>query len=444
MISAFNFAIAFSRKWLPGMHVDSTTNKEETKMKKIFLISLALILVGAWVLPVSAIEHEFGGYWRMRAYHLNNFSGDDTGDQDLQQADTRARLYYTAVFNDDLKFVSKFEMDAYFGDDERGDIGADGQNFEVKNSYIDFSQGDFNLKLGTQGRAVARGFILDDDFSGAVVTYQRDDLKIPFFWVKAYEGFQEDEEGDTQTENHYDVDYYGVDPTFTLGDIEVNPVAMVITSGDGGEWASTSDFGELDLYYLGASVDYAIDMFSVWFTGLYQTGTVEDEVSEDDIDVSAYLAAVGGTVNMDGFSVHGEAFYASGDDDGDDDDIKGFFVPKGQSYYWAEIMGYGLIDEDVSAGAPGDQIGNIMAFNVGVTFPMGKLTLMADLWYASLAEDNAAGDKDLGTEIDLAASYQLQENLKLQAVAAYLAAGDATGGGDENPTEVGAQISLSF
>jgi len=276
------------------------------------------------------------------------------------------------------------------------------------------------------------------------VRYKRDDLKIPFFWVKAYEGFQEDEDGDTQTENHYDVDYFGVEPTFSVGDIEVTPVAMVIASGDGGEWANTSEFGALDLYYLGASVDYATDMFSVWFTGLYESGTVEDEVSEDDISVAAYLAAVGGSVDMDGFSVHGEAFYASGDDDADDDDIKGFFVPKGQSYYWAEIMGYGLIDEDYSAGAHGDQIGNIMAFNVGVTFPLGKITLTADLWYASLAEDNADGDKDLGTEIDLAASYQLQENLKLQAVAAYLAAGDATGGGDENPTEVGAQLSLSF
>jgi len=56
---------------------------------------------------------------------------------------------------------------------------------------------------------------------------------------------------------------------------------------------------------------------------------------------------------------------------------------------------------------------------------------MADLWYPRLAEDNADGDKDLGTEINVAASYQLQENLMLQAVAAYLVAGDATGGSDE-------------
>jgi predicted porin len=85
-----------------------------------------------------------------------------------------------------------------------------------------------------------------------------------------------------------------------------------------------------------------------------------------------------------------------------------------------------------------------MAINVGVDFPMESLTLALDLWYANLAEDNAAGDKDLGTEIDVTAKYQLLEDLSVTGVFAYLAAGDATGGGDENPMEVGVQMSLSF
>ena len=121
-----------------------------------------------------------------------------------------------------------------------------------------------------------------------------------------------------------------------------------------------------------------------------------------------------------------------------------FFVPAGQSYYWAEIMGMGVFDDKASAGSPGDAISNIIAFNVGVDFPMDKLTLSLDLWYAELAEDNAAGDTELGTEIDVAASYQLLEDLSLKVVAAYLSAGDATGGGDEDPVEVGAKLSLKF
>jgi len=407
-------------------------------MKKILFIGLCFLMVGVFTVPATALEHVFGGYFRVRAYSWTNFTGDDSYNGEAQQTDTRARLYYTAVLSDDVKLVTKFEMDAYFGDDARGDIGADGQNFEIKNSYVDIDLDDFNLKLGTQGKTLARGFMLDDDFSGAVVTYMGDDMEIPFFWIKAYEGYNDSTDPDFY-DNDFDVDYYGVDPTFSMGDIQLNPVLMYITSADAQNWAKTADYEALNLYYLGVNLDYAADMFSVWFTGIYQSGTLEELASGDDVNVAASLAAVGGAYNMDAFSVHAQAFYASGDDDANT-----FMIPKGQSYYWAEIMGYGLIDEAVSDSAPGDQISNIMAFNVGVTVPLGKLTLMADLWNASLAEDNASGDKDLGTEIDLAASYPLKENVKLQAVAAYLLAGDATGGGDENPTEVGVRLSLSF
>jgi carbohydrate-selective porin OprB len=89
-----------------------------------------------------------------------------------------------------------------------------------------------------------------------------------------------------------------------------------------------------------------------------------------------------------------------------------------------------------------------MAANIGVTVkPMDKLSLTGDLWFAQLAEDNANGDKDLGTEIDLVASYSLLDNVTVDAVFAYLVAGDATTGGsddDADPMEAGVQISFGF
>lgn len=406
-------------------------------MKKLLVITMALLLVGAFTVPAMAVDHEFGGYWRTRMYNYNNFSGDDSGAGDVQQADTRTRLYYTAVLSDEVKLVNKFEMDAVFGDGTRGDIGADGQNFEIKNSYADFKLGDFNVKLGTQGKCMARGFLFCDDFSGAIVRYMADDMVIPFIWVKAYEGGTGDEAND------FDVDYYALDPTFSMGDLKINPHLLYAKSEDASAWGSTSAFEAVDIYYLGVSVDYAADMFSAWFTGVYEAGSV-DLTTGDSLDVAASLVAAGGSFNMDALSIHAQAFYATGDDDDTDGDIKDFSFPKGASYYWAEIMGYGSIDNDVSAGSPGDQITNIMALNIGVDVPMDKLTLTVDIWNANLIEDNAAGDTDLGTEIDLAASYQLLDDLKLQVIAAYLSAGDATGGGDENPTEVGAIFSLSF
>jgi hypothetical protein len=406
-------------------------------MKKLFVITLAILLVGAFTVPAMAVDHEFGGYWRTRMYNYTNFSGDDTGAADVQQADTRTRLYYTAVLSDEVKLVNKFEMDATFGDGTRGDIGADGQNFEVKQSYADFNLGDVNVKLGTQGKCMARGFIFCDDFSGAIVRYVADDMVIPFIWIKAYEGGTGDEAND------FDVDYYAVDPVFSMGDLKINPHLLYVASTDASAWSSTNANEDVAVYFLGVSVDYAADMFSAWFTGIYEAGSV-DLTSGDDLDVAATLAAVGGSFNMDALSIHAQAFYATGDDDPDDGDANDFYVPKGASYYWAEIMGYGSIDNAVSAGSSGDQITNITALNVGVDVPLDKLTLTVDIWNANLIEDNAAGDTELGTEIDVAAAYQLLDDLKLKVVAAYLAAGDATGGGDENPTEVGAILSLSF
>ena len=407
-------------------------------MKRLMVIALSVLLVGAFTLPAMAVDHEFGGYWRTRMYNRTDFSGDDSGAMDLQQADTRTRLYYTAIFSDELKLVNKFEMDAKFGDGERGKIGADGQNFEIKNSYADFNLGDINVKLGTQGKTMARGFLFSDDFTGAIVRYMGDDMIIPFIWIKAYEG------GSGDDANDFDFDYYALDPHFMMGDITLNPFAMYMYSKDASQWASTNNNEEVKVFFLGGSLDYSTDMFSAWFTGIYETGTADAAGAGEDLDIAAGLAAAGGAYNMDSMSIHAQVFYATGDDDPDDDEANDFYVPKGQSYYWAEIMGYGTIDNEVSAGSPGDAISDIIAFNVGVDIPFDKLTLSIDIWNANLIEDNADGDTELGTEIDVAVSYQVLDDLKLKVVAAYLSAGDATGGGDENPIEVGTVLSLSF
>ena len=106
-------------------------------------------------------------------------------------------------------------------------------------------------------------------------------------------------------------------------------------------------------------------------------------------------------------------------------------------------MGLGVFDNNVSAGSPGDGISNVWAGNVGVTVkPMDKLKIDADVWYASLAEENAAGDKELGLEFDGKLTYSLYENLTAEAIFAYLVSGDATG--KEDVMEGGLCLSLKF
>jgi hypothetical protein len=403
---------------------------------RILFLAMALVAVTAMIaVPASAFENEFGGYWRFRAYSQNDFNGENDA-ADIQRADSRTRLYYTAKFSDDFKFVNKFEMDAIYGDNESdqsyGDIGADAIGVEVKNSYADFTLMDnLNFKVGTQGGSLARGFFFADDFSGATITYNTETASFPFMWMKINEGHVTATGEDANDE---DKDLFAFAPVFSLNNLSLNPWVAYVTQ----------DSTEQDIYVIGADADLKMDMLSAWFTGIYMGGDFSE-----DLDQSAYLLAAGGSLDMGMFSPHFEAFYATGDDDPTDDENEFFSdVTTGQSYYWSEIQGFGIIDCADCENAAGDNINNIWAANLGVTvYPTDKLSLAFDLWYSELAEDDAFGNSDLGTEVNVSATYQIMDNLALDVVGAYLFAGDVVsldGENDEDPFELGTRLSLSF
>ena len=396
-------------------------------MKKFGILFLAALLVVAFTMPAAAVENVFGGYWRTRFITQSNFSGEDvTEAQELQRVDTRTRLYYTAILNENLKFVNKFEFDAVWGDAGYGDIGTDGVAVEVKNSYADFNMGPVNAKIGAQGATMARGFVFDDDFAGANVAFKGEGFSFPIYWIKPFESATGGSDSD-------DEDIYALNPSFSMGDITINPFLAY----------ATSKAANADIYLLGVNADAKIGAGSVWFSGIYETGDV-DEI----IDISAYLVALGGKFNLGAMGLNAQVFYATGDDNAADNTVDAFTGPPGQCYYWSEIMGFGTFDQQVSNGSPGATISNIMAANLGVSFKATEaLKLSANLWYATLAEDDVLGNTDLGTEIDLKATYTLVEGLNLDVVAAYLFAGDSTtmeSPDDADPYELGARLSLSF
>jgi hypothetical protein len=441
----------------------NTQVTKERTMKKIIAAAAGLMMFGTLASSASAVESQFGGYWRTRMFTEIDFDGKDSGSTAL--TDTRTRLYYTAKFNENFSFVNKFEFNNVWGDNVGGDLGADGTGiFRIKNSYADFTTGMARFKVGIQGATLARGFLFADDFSGVYAGVNAGDMALlQFMWIKV----DEKEVGATTTSSttvdfpvvdadldgaadttttttvtrQEEIDVYAFVPVLTLSDaVTVTPYfAYANVEGNVG----TSD---ADMWWLGADVDFTTDAFSIWGTGIYAGG--ENTAAED---IQGYLLAAGGNVGM----FHAQAFYASGDDtagDGDQDaylGIAGNVAFKGQSYYWAEIMGFGIFDNDASAGrgALADKISNIMAVNAGVTAKVSeKLTLNGDVWYAQLAED-VNGEDELGVEVDFVATYAIMDNLKLDLVAAYLFAGDATstdGNNEEDPIEIGARLSLSF
>jgi len=440
-------------------------------MKKFAFVAFVAVLVFMFAAPAMAIDNIFGGYWRTRAYMQQDFTGYDcenSNSKDTTQVDTRTRLYYTAKFSDNFKFINKFEMDAVWGATRGsdghsdtsgyGDIGADGIKVEVKNSYADFTVGPMNFKVGVQYLVFSRGFLFADDAAAAVITYNGDGFSVPFTWIKAYEGGTGYNGTIEDERNEFDVDYYALAPSFSLGNVAMKPFVLWITSEDAEKWDGPTDgFGQFDLWYLGADIDAKFGDVKAWFTGIYATGSADDKItahggSAPDYDLNGYLLAVGVSAPVGPVEVHGQFFTASGDDGTNSQEIDAFWVPDGQSYYWSEIMGLGIFDNQASSHSCADAISNIMAINAGVTYQATpKLTFTGDLWYAKLNEDDSNGETNLGTEIDLKASYKIMDNLNLDIVAAYLFTGDATykktGSGapdQEDAYEIGTQLSLSF
>lgn len=427
-------------------------------MKKLLVLSLAVVMVVAFTLPASAFESVFGGYWRTRMFINENFQGnDDVSDTGISRVDTRTRLYYTAILNDNLKLVNKFEFDAVWGGaGTYGDYGADAVAVEIKESYVDANIGPVRAKIGAYDINWARGFIYADEQSGVTVSFKAGDVVIPISWMKAFEG-------GTQA-NSLDEDIIGIYPVFNFGEaFSLNPFLIYAYSSDGGGTFSTLNANGtpagftndgVGVYWVGANADFNLGPAALWLTAFYQGGEVSSGTAGvDDLDVAAFLLAAGVSMPLGPVELHGQAFYGSGDDDATDSDLEASFGlgggGVGQAYYWSEIMGLGTFDAQTSAGSTVD-ISNLWAANIGASLkPMEKLKLTGDIWYASHVEDDAiTNEKPLGVEVDLAADYQLIDGLNLRLVAAYLFADDATApnaaGNEDDPYEVGAQLSLSF
>lgn len=412
-------------------------------MKKIIASAVGLMLAGGIATTASAaVENQFGGYWRTRFIFEDNMDGQDSPSRNY--VDTRTRLYYTAKFNDEFKFVNKFEFNSGWGDLNGGDLGADGKgNWRIKNSYADFNMGQVNAKVGIQGAVIARGFILDDDFAGVVVTPKFGNVSVPLVWARI-------SDEDTQSWDGSAVPTFNQDLLAVLVSAKINdnmtltPYVVYHSIKDHDGIDDATQLEDSDNFYVGIDADMKFSSVSVWGTGIFNGGDINGQ------DTTAFLAAAGADAGI----VHGQAFYASGDDDPTDGDNDQFISAPGlsaglkspgygSSYYWSEIMGLGAFDNAPSNGSPGDDITNIWAANGGVTIkPMDKLKVDADVWYAQLAEDDANGNTELGVEFDGKLTYTIMENLTAEGIFAYLISGDATG--DEDVMEGGVRLSLKF
>jgi hypothetical protein len=434
------------------------------------LIAAVLFCLSS-VLPAFAADVEYGGRWRTRAFTVDGFSGDKNDEsRDYSAVDSRANIWFNFEINSETNWYNEVEINYIWGDEENGGgIGTDGTNYlRWKHSYLDLDHDitddiDTHFRIGLQPYTLARGFLFDDDFAGLVATYTTPDgsMKFPLVWMKVFEGGtlsgSEDYEDAQNILEEYDVDFVGLAPELKFMDeaLTVKPLAFYLTSSQAEGAEALTGNADIDVWFVGLELDYTIDETNLWALGVYEFGEAEIVTSGDKLDVDAYLLAAGLTQGLGDFTLYATAFYATGDDDSDDDDETTFFVPYGQSFTWSEIMGEGIFDAyGASNAAPGTGINNVAAAGVGLSYPLSdKWKVRGDVWYAQLVENEVTDDKYLGTEVNLRLDYQVNDDVTLTAVGAYLFAGDATNynyaddvkaSDDADPWEVGLQLTFRF
>jgi len=453
-------------------------------MKRLSVLLVAAIMVLALTMPAAAFENEFGGYWRTRFITDLGFSGENKANsQDVNLTDTRTRLYYTAKFSDNLKFVNKFEFNATWGQNKTyGQLGADSTSdsnyFRLKASYVDFKLGQQRFTVGVQDFLLARGYLMNDDASGIKAIFKVNDaVYLPLIYMKTFEGGSGRNTGAGSVSNSdYDLSSYVFYPTIYLNkDNVLKPhIAYLFSENYSKATAKNTVLStipgatKVDAWSAGLEYDGTIGMFDLGATGIFEFGDVTVPAAwygnHDKLNFKGYLFDIFGGVNLGPANIHVKGIYASGNKANEDPstsgDIKAFFTPGakdnvGASYYWAEIMGDGIIDNQTPAAAPGDKISNVIIGNIGASYKvLPTLKFAADVWYAKKAENvylatTKTYSDALGTELDLVVTYTIVDNLKLDLVGAYLWAGDVITksvdkDGNTNPIELAAMLSLAF
>ena len=418
---------------------------------------------------------------------LDMKGADDDYIGNLSYFDIRARFYATTSIYDQLTMMTKVDINGVSptgGETDAGitnrynaesDTGTKNADIELINFYFgfnpDYRQGPFHLKAGLMPSELARGLICNDEsvFQIQVIRQISRALYFPITYTR------NDNFGIGKGKDRASYDSYSINPIFFRRHTFISPFYCYTRARGGADTIESNHFsnilGSVDRHDVGIDIRIEKKKFSLWFTGVHQFGsmTVGDEDNAIGLVFLNGLPAIGANIDFNGsaligggeinitsfFEIHSEFIYATGEKiaDGDpagllDRKMSRFLAADLASHSWSEIMGLGLFGNQVPAGSPGDKITNLVAYGLGMTIkPTDTLSFTLDGWYAELEEDNAFGKKKLGTEINLKISFEPVTGLKIDMVAAYLFAGNATsitGTSTADPYEIGIQLTYNF
>lgn len=504
-------------------------------MKKHLLVFVAVLLAVAIAMPAfAAVEFKYGGQWRTRVWgednvrdgtELNGYYGPGYNSNDNRfLIDQRLRLYFTFAASKNLKVVTKFEIgDTIWGDNNQsvgsrvgpgsgGNVGADAVSIETKNAYVEFNipNTPSTAILGIQTLTLLDSWIVDDDFSAAVLVTKLDPFKVTLGYVAGQSGFTTSSSIMKYTQQDANVDSmfaavdYAQGPFKASGiffwqnghrsNVSMDPSTLNTPAtnytGTSNAFFNQGLIDQNNLFDLGFNLTYKVDWLLAYVNFVKNLGSVDYKTpvtnlftggTQSSSDYTGFMVDAGVTYFCGPYTFNIGGFYTTGPDFSNDarfygpvssnnttlpfpgtnsNDISWFTYPLATSKYSSEIIGGGVLGDDIYVTRGYNNYGNASQFGSnsrlttvfwrGYSFPTNlwtitaggswqvaeKTKVSASYWYFGTAESVPVAFKRIGgTELDMSSSigHELDfyvdqgivDGLTLTLVGAYLIADDA-------------------
>ncbi|CAG1065052.1 hypothetical protein BAC1_00628 [uncultured bacterium] len=385
-------------------------------MKRIILSVFAAAVTAAWAIPAYAGDVTFSGQYRLRGEYMNNTDADYDDSTTPDESDSwtqRVRLTANVKAADDVSAKITVQDTRQWG----GGLAAlntdtaGGNHLDLHEAYlnvtgifgtpVDFRAGRQELAYGDERLIGAINWSNNGQaFDALKFMYSNDAVNVDVFTSLITE--------DALASND-DTSLHGIYATLKqlVPNNTLDVYFLNLTSG-----LSTAN----NLYTVGArlkgaaaGVDYTVEL-------PFQFG---DSAAGGDISAYAFAAKAGYTLPTPmKIRVGAEFDYGSGDDNALDTDTEAFvnLFPTNHAHF-------GIAD------IAGINWSNLMAWNVNASVDLNeKLRLFVSYWDFTANEVAAGADDDLGSEIDLVATYKYNNNVTLEAGAARFMPGEGTVG----------------
>lgn len=423
------------------------------KSSNIMAALVTLGLAATVAAPAMALENQFSGAFTS-FYDLSNYSATGNGasgglnttglSNDAKTQNyfvQRVRLGYTAKASEDVKLVTKFELDYnYWGNSSYsvargsgGALGADSVNIETKNLYLDLNlPKNVNAKIGMQGYNDSfKGIIFDADMAGILLSHEYSKATVTAGYFRFF-----DSNGTAATtigRNTYDM--FSLDGKYSISKDTKVGAAYYYFSDNQSVAATTHD---TKVHTLGVNGETTVGPLTLTGFALTQFGDVGTVGNTQK--AKGYAFNVGAKMPLAGGTARSEFLYVPGGKNS-----LNVVADEGGAFYDNEMI---ILSRDKNATSIDTAIVfDVNNANQGVIFgSLGydytftpKLSGSVNAGFAAVAksETSTAHKSDyLGTEINCEANYKLFPSVTVGARAGYAVLGDYFASNLDNPYDV--------